>query len=174
MFQTKGKIFPIVITVIAITMIIYLFVNVEQPLIVCERKVNDNLDITISEVLETTLDNNKIESMILVKTIVLPEKYLKDESYLDSIMFSLEKSYEYLGNDKFSITKKDDRVSVRVEIDNDETIILNNIQFFENDGLQMRINPNTKSSEVLTLKVKDNYSEGEFMIRLKNNGYSCK
>ena len=61
-----------------------------------------------------------------------------------------------------------------VVVEDEETIILNNIEFFDNEGLQMRINSNTKSSEVLTLSVDDNYSEGEFMTRLKNNGYHCK
>lgn len=65
-------------------------------------------------------------------------------------------------------------VSVRVEIDKDETIILNNIEFVDNGELQMRINSNTKSSEVVTLKIKDNYTEGELMTRMRNNGYSCR
>ena len=112
--------------------------------------------------------------MVLVKTIILPEEYLVDNSQLDGIVFSLEKAYQYLGDDKFTITKSKDRVIVRVEVEDNETIILNNIEFFESDGLQMRINSNTKSSEVLTLKIDDNYTEGEFMTRLKNNGYSCK
>lgn len=174
MFSNKGKGLPIIITVFMIVIIIYLFATVEQPLVVCEKKVTNDLDITVSEVLETTLDSNEIRKMVLVKTIILPEEYLVDDSQLDSIMFALEKAYQYLGDDKFTITKSKDRVTVRVEVEDDETIILNNIEFFESDGLQMRINSNTKSSEVLTLKIDDDYSEGEFMTRLKNNGYSCK
>ena len=112
--------------------------------------------------------------MVLVKTIILPDEYLVDDNELDSIMFALEKSYQYLGTDKYTITKGKDRVTVKVEVEDNETLILNNIEFFDNDGLQMRINSNTKSSDVLTLKIDDDYSEGEFMTRLKNNGYSCK
>lgn len=174
MFSNKGKGLPIIITVFMIVIIIYLFVTVEQPLVVCEKKVKNDLNITVSEVLETTLDSNEIRKMVLVKTIILPEEYLVDDTELDSIMFALEKAYQYLGDDKFTITKSKDRVIVRVEVDDDETLILNNIEFFDSDGLQMRINSNTKSSEVLTLKIDDDYSEGEFMTRLKNNGYSCK
>ena len=55
-----------------------------------------------------------------------------------------------------------------------ERIILNNIEFFDNDELQMKINSNTKSSDVVTLKINDKYTEGELMTRLKNNGYSCR
>lgn len=174
MFTSKGKGLPIIITIMLIVIIIYLFATVEQPLVVCEKKVTDDLDITVSEVLETTLDGKEIDKMVLVKTIVLPDKYLVDDNELDSIMFALEKSYKYLGEDKVLVTKGKDRITVKVVVEDDETIILNNLEFFDNDGLQMRINSNTRSSEVLTLRVKDDYTEGEFMTRLKNNGYSCK
>ena len=174
MFSNKGKGLPIIITIFMIVVIIYLFATVEQPLVVCEKRNVNDLDIVVSEVLETTLDSNEIRKMVLVKTIILPDEYLVDDSELDSIMFAIEKSYQYLGADKYTITKGKDRVTVRVEVEDDETLILNNIEFFDNDGLQMRINSNTKSSDVLTLKIDDDYSEGEFMTRLKNNGYSCK
>lgn len=174
MFSNKGKGLPIIITIFMIVVIIYLFATVEQPLVVCEKRNVNDLDIVVSEVLETTLDSNEIRKMVLVKTIILPDEYLVDDNELDSIMFALEKSYQYLGTDKYTITKGKDRVTVKVEVEDNETLILNNIEFFDNDGLQMRINSNTKSSEVLTLSVDDNYSEGEFMTRLKNNGYHCK
>ena len=174
MFTSKGKGLPIIITIMLIVIIIYLFATVEQPLVVCEKKVTDDLDITVSEVLETTLDGKEIKKMVLVKTIILPDKYLVDDNELDSIMFALEKSYKYLGEDKVLVTKGKRSVTVRVVVEDDETIILNNVEFFDNDGLQMRINSNTRSSEVLTLRVEDDYTEGEFMTRLKNNGYSCK
>ncbi len=174
MFSNKGKGLPIIITIFMIVVIIYLFATVEQPLVVCEKRNVNDLDIVVSEVLETTLDSNEIRKMVLVKTIILSDEYLVDDNELDSIMFALEKSYQYLGTDKYTITKGKDRVTVKVEVEDNETLILNNIEFFDNDGLQMRINSNTKSSDVLTLKIDDDYSEGEFMTRLKNNGYSCK
>ena len=96
MFTSKGKGLPIIITIMLIVIIIYLFATVEQPLVVCEKKVTDDLDITVSEVLETTLDGKEIEKMVLVKTIILPDKYLVDDNELDSIMFSLEKSTQVL------------------------------------------------------------------------------
>ena len=174
MFSNKGKGLPIIITIFMIVVIIYLFATVEQPLVVCEKRSKNDLDIVVSEVLETTLDSNEIRKMVLVKTIILPDEYLVDDTELDSIMFALEKSYQYLGDDKFTITKSEDRIIVRVEVEENETLILNNIEFFDNDGLQMRINSNTKSSDVLTLRIDDDYTEGEFMTRLKNNGYHCK
>lgn len=168
----SNKIFPIIITILSIVIIIYLFANAKQPVVVCDRVVKDDLGISISESLDTTIDGNKIRSMILVKTITLPEELL-DDNYLNSIMFAIEKSYKYL-EDAVSISKTSNSIIVRVEIDDDETIILNNIEFFYNDELQIRINSNTKSSDVITLKVRDNYTEGELKKRLKNNGYSCK
>ena len=170
----KSKAFPITITVMMIVIIIYLFATVKQPLVVCDRKVEDDLGITVFEVLDTTINGNKIEKMVLTKTITLPDEYLVDDSKLDSIMFALEKSYQYLGEDKVIIVKDKNSITVKVEIEDDETIILNNIEFFYNDELQMKVITNTKSSDVITLKVKDVYTEGELMTRLKNNGYSCK
>ncbi len=172
MFQKKGKFLPIVITVLIIAIIIYLFATAKQPLVACNRKIKDDLGITVSEKLEATIDGSHISGMVLVKTISLPEKFLDNDSKLNSVMFSLEKAYKYLG-DKVSINKTGTSVIVKIDIDDDETIILNNIEFFYNDGLEMKINSNTKSSEVITLKVGDNYTEGELMARLKNNGYSC-
>ena len=55
MFSKKGKAFPIIITIIIIVIIIYLFVNVKQPLVVCNKTTKDDLGITISEKLETIL-----------------------------------------------------------------------------------------------------------------------
>lgn len=174
MKRGKTPIFPVVLTVVMIVIIIYLFATVKQPLVVCEKRVVDDLGITISEQLDVTIDGNKIGKMELVKTIKLPDNYLEDDKYLNSLMFILENSYDYLDSKKVNVTKMKNSVSVRVEIDKDETIILNNIEFVDNGELQMRINSNTKSSEVVTLKIKDNYTEGELMTRMRNNGYSCR
>ena len=174
MRKGKNRVFPIIMTVLIIVIIIYLFATVKQPLVVCEKKIVDDLGITISEELEVTINGNEIDKMVLVKTIKLPEEYLEDDTYINSVMFTLEKSYDYLGNNKVAMSKTQNKVIARVEIDDNETIILNNIEFFYNDELQMKINSNTKSSEVVTLKINDKYSEGELMTRLKNNGYSCR
>lgn len=174
MKRGKTPIFPVVLTVVMIVIIIYLFATVKQPLVVCEKRVVDDLGITISEQLDVAIDGNKIGKMELVKTIKLPDNYLEDDKYLNSLMFTLENSYDYLDSKKVNVTKMKNSVSVRVEIDKDETIILNNIEFVDNGELQMRINSNTKSSEVVTLKIRDNYTEGELMTRMRNNGYSCR
>ncbi len=174
MKRGKNRVVPIIITLILIVTIIYLFATVKQPLVVCEKSTTDDLGITVSEVVEVTIDGNRIDKMVLVKSVKLPDEYLKDDTYLNSVAFALENSYAYLGNNKVKMTQTDNKVSSRVEIDDDETVILNNLEFFDNDGLQMRINSNTKSSNVVTLKIKENYSEGELMTRMRNNGYSCR
>ena len=74
-----------------------------------------------------------IRKMKLIKTIILPDKYLVNSNELDNIMTDVERSYEYLDGDKYSITKGNDRVFIKVEVKDDETIILNNINFFDND-----------------------------------------
>ena len=49
-----------------------------------------------------------------------------------------------------------------------------NIKFTNVEDLQIKINANTKAKDVVTLKIKDAYTEGEFMTHMRNNGYSCK
>ena len=174
MKNNKGIVFPLIITILVIVIIIYLFVTIEQPYVECSKSTTDDLNIKITEKLTATLDSNKLKKMELTKTIILPQDYFKTDDYLESIKFSLEKSYEYLEKDEVEVFKYDDRIIAKVTIDDDETVILNNIEFLEDDDLQIKINSNTKSSDVVTLKIGDSYTEGELMVRMKNNGYVCK
>ena len=175
MVNKKNKTFPIVITTLIIMIIIYLFATVEQPYITCSKTITNDLDIRIVEDINATIDGNKISEINLTKTIVLPSKYLEDDIHLNSIKFSLKKHYEYLGKEVVSYSIKDDRLVLNILVDEDETLVLNNIEFFENDDtLEMKINSNTRSSDVVTLSIGDKYTEGELISRMKNNGYVCK
>lgn len=174
MTNGKGKFFPVLITIIFIIIIIYLIANVKQSTVTCSKRTTNDLNITVDEKLESSIDGSKISAMKLTKTIILPERYLKDDTELESIMYSIKKSYAYLGKDKVKVSKLTDRVIVYVSVKKNETIILNNIDFEDNGSLVMKINSNTKSSDVVTLKVTDNYNEGELMTHLKNNGYTCQ
>lgn len=169
----KNRTIPIVLTLIILMIIIYLFVNIKQPLVECNNTYTDDFDITIKENLKTSFSGNKIATMKLEKIIILPEKYHQD-TYLESIKSSLEKAYEYLGEKKEVLISDNNKIIINVDISKDETIILKNIEFIDNGDLQIKINSNTKSSDVVTLKIKDNYTEGEFMTHLKNNGFTCK
>ena len=111
----------------------------------------------------------------MTKTIILPEKYLKEEkNYLNSIKFAIKESYEYLPKKAVELTQESDRIIAHITLSDNETIILNNIEFEQPNDLQIKINANTKAKDVITLKIKDSYTEGEFMTHMKNNGYSCK
>ncbi len=170
--RAKNRILPIVITLLILVVIVYLFVNIKQPLVECEKTTTTASAISISEKLNTTFSRNKITRMELTKTITLPSTY-RNDYYMSYIKNSLEKAYEYL-EDKKEVLITDDSIIVKVDISDDETIILNNIEIIENPKFEIKINSNTKSSEVVTLKIKDKYTEGEFMTRLKNDGYVCK
>lgn len=171
MYTKKSKVFPIIITILIIVIIIYLFATIKQTEISCNKSNVDDLGIKVVEELKANLDGRSIKSMVVEKTIVLPDEYLYAK---DSVEFLLKKSYEYLDEDKVSFSSLNNKLIIRIEINKDETIILNNIEFSEDEGLQVKINSNTKSSDVITLKVGDNYTEGELMTRMKNNGYVCK
>lgn len=173
MVTRKSMRLPIIITFIVIMIIIYLFVTIKQSQVICENTKYYDSDIRLYEQVICNTDGKKINSMEVTKTIVLPEKYTKDDSYLNSIKFTLDKTLSYLGkNVKYVISS--DRIVVKISVDKDEIILLNNIDFIVNEDLEIKINSNIKSSDVVTLAVGDNYTAGELMKRLKNNGYSCK
>lgn len=170
----KGKVFPMILTIIFIVIIIYLFATIEQPYVVCTKSTTNDLGIEVDEKIQVVLDSNNIKSMDLTKTIILPETYLNEEdNYLNSMRFVLKESYAYLPKKSVTINQESDRIIAHIAVDDDETLILNNIEFTNNDKLELKINANTKAKDVVTLKINDSYSEGEFMTHMKNNGYSC-
>ena len=170
----KNMIIPSIVTVLMLVVIIYLFASIKQPYVECSKRTTDNLGIVVNENLVITLSNNKISKMRVTKKIILPAKYLNDDSYLEEIKQALIKSYSYLSSDVVTISRGTNYLLVDINTLKDETIILNNISFIDMGGLQIKINPNTKSSEVVTLKIKDKYTEGEVMTKMKNSGYVCK
>jgi len=173
MSNNSGRVFPIILTLIIIGIIVYLFATIKQPYVECSRTFTDDLGIVVEENIVTTFGGNKIDTMNVTKTVILPDEYAK-KKYVDSVKFSLESSLDYLGEENVEYEVFDNKVVAKLNVDDDEVIILNNIEFNDNDGLQIKVNSNTKSSDVVTLKVGDNYTQGEFMTRLKNNGYVCK
>lgn len=173
MSTRKNMTFPIVLTFIIIAIIVYLFVTIEQSEVTCEKTKLFDGDIRLTEKLIAITDGKEINSMKLTKAIVLPERYLKDDRYLTAVKNALSNTLGYLGK-KVKYTVGEDRIIVDIEVDKDEILLLDNIDFIANDDLQIKINSNTKSSEVITLSVGDHYTDGELMTRLKNNGYNCK
>lgn len=165
---------PVVITFIIICIIIYLFTNIKQSTIVCEKDFSFDSDILLSEKINITLDNKKISNINLRKSIILPEKYNKKRENLVGIQNSLDTTLSYL-EDKVSYNILDDRIVVDINVNDDELVLLSNLSFYDNNGeLGIHIDANTKSSGVITLVVGDIYTDGELMKKLKNNGYYCK
>lgn len=163
---------PVIITLIVIVIIIYLFATIKQSQVVCEKVRTFDSDIRLTERIVTTLDGKSIKELNVTKTIDLPDKFAK-ERYFNSIKFSLDKTLSYLGeNVKYSVDNN--TMIVRINVNKDEIVLLDNIDFIDNETLEVKIDSNTKSSEVITLTVGDNYTDGELMKSLKNKGYICK
>ena len=169
----KSMKLPIVITFIMLIIVVYLFATLQQDKVVCEKTTNFDNGVTLKEVVTTTIDNDSISNIQLVKKIILPKKYLDNESYQNSVKYSLENTLEYLGKSvKYEITLTG--VIATIDISKDELVLLDNIDFSSNGDLGMNINTNTMSGDVITLKIKDKYTPGELMKKLKNNRYSCR
>ena len=170
--KSKNRILPIILTLMILVIIVCLFINIKQPIVECEKTTTTDSKVIIEENLTVTFSRDKIAKMELIKTIILPEKYQNDET-INNIKERLQKAYKYLNNKK-TITISENNIIIKVNVSDDETILLDNLDFYEDSTLQVKIDSNTKSSNVITLKVKDKYTEGVFMTHLKKNGYVCK
>lgn len=166
----KSMKLPIIITFIIIGIIVFLFARIKQTEVVCEKIYNFDSGISLKEKVVATLDGKEINKLDVTKTILLPEKYIKDENYIEDIKNNLDRTLNYLG-EKVSYSFLDDRIVVEISVNKNEVVLLKNISF---EGKKIVINSNTKSSDVVTLTVGDDYTDGEFMKTLKGYGYSCK
>ena len=170
----KSMKLPIIITFIFICIIVYLFMNIKQTEVVCRKTKTFDSNIKLEEVITTTIDNKEISSLSVYKKITLPAKINKKEQNLRGIKNSLEKSLEYLG-DKVTYEITEDSVIVRINVKDNELVLLDNINIIDNNGeIGINIDVNIKSRNVISLSVGDNYTDGELMTRLRNNGYSCQ
>ncbi len=174
MTTRKSMKLPIVITFLFICIIVYLFMNIKQTVVVCEKVKTFDSDIKLTETLTVNLDGKKITSMNVTKDVVIPDKFNKMDQTLTGIKNSLEYTVEYLGSHATCVIT-DNHVVANIDVSNNELILLDNISFVDNNGeVGVIIDTNTKSSDVIALQVGDNYTDGEFMMHLKNKGYSCK
>ena len=170
MSNRKSMKLPVIITFIIIAVIVFLFTRIKQTEVVCEKTYNFDSGISLNEKVVATLDGKEINKLDVTKTIMLPEKYIKDENYVNDIKNNLDRTLSYLG-DKVNYSILDDRIIVEISVKTNEIVLLKNIKF---EDKKIVIDSNTKSSEVVTLAVGDDYTDGEFMKTLKGLGYSCK
>ena len=170
MNSRKSRKLPIIITFIIIAVIVFLFARIKQTEVVCEKTYSFDSGISLKEKIVATLDGKEINKLDVTKTILLPEKYIKDENYIEDIKNNLDRILSYLG-EKVSYSFLDDRIVIEISVNKNEVVLLKNISF---DDKKIIINSNTKSSDVVTLTVGDDYTDGEFMKTLKGYGYSCK
>ena len=170
----KSMKLPIIITFFVICLIVYLFTNIKQTIVSCHKTRTFETNAQITESLEASIENKKISSLDIIKKITIPEKYLKKEQTLYEIKESIEKTIEYLGKSA-TVEIRDNNIVVHIKVNNQELVLLDNIILVDNNGvLTIDIDVNTKSNHVVSLKIGDNYTDGELMQRLKNEGYSCQ
>ena len=169
--KKSNFIVPIVLVAILIVIIFYLIANADQPYVTCKMSKSDNLNIEIKEDINVKLSSRKIVELNIKKEYTFPDNLNRD-SNVNELKNSLENSLEYLGEDQ-NIYVKDNQVIVNIITKKKKPILLNNVEFSYNEGLAININTNTKS-DVTSLSVGDEYSEGNLLVYLKNRGYSCK
>lgn len=172
MATRKSMTLPIIISLIFIIIIIWLFMSIKQTEITCSNNVTFDSGVTLKEEVVTEIERKKINRISVTKTIYLPEKY-RDKKYVNLVIESLERTLGYLGKKvKYSISE--DKIVVRISVKKNEIILLDNIDFSLNGDSFININSNTKSNKVVTLRVGDDYTDGEYMQKMKSEGYTCK
>ena len=169
----KSMKLPIIITFIMIIIIIYLFATLQQDKVECEKTTTYDNGVKLTENITSIVDSNSISNIHLVKRITLPERFLRDDTYKNSVKYSLENTLDYLGK-KVKYTTTTDSVVVTIDISKDELVLLDNIDFDGDDDLGIEIDTSTVSGDVITLKVGDKYTTGELMKKLKNNSSVCR
>lgn len=172
MSTRKSMKLPVIITLVFIAIIIYLFANIKQSEIICEKTNSFSNDLTLIEEITTKMDGKKIVEMTVVKRITVPEKY-SDKEHINMIYQELDRTLEYLGS-KVKYTFSDNHIILTIHVSKNEILLLDNITFSLTNDIKIKINSNTKSNEVVPLTVGDNYTEGEFIKWMKTKGYHCK
>ena len=172
MATRKSMTLPVILTFIIIMIMVYLFTTIEQTQIVCDKSTSYDADVKVIEDVVVTLDGKEITNLNVSKKIVLPDKY-NNEATIKGIQYSLEKTLDYLGN-RVEYTHTDYGLLVNIKIDDNKVVLLDNISFYENDNLEIKVESNITNSNIVVLSVGDDYTDGELMKKLKNNGYACK
>ncbi len=170
----KSMKLPIIITFLIICFIVYLFTAIKQTTVSCHKTKIFDSNVQLTESLEASIENKKISNLDIIKKITIPEKYLKKDQTIIEMKETIEKTLEYLGKSA-TVEIRDNSIIVHIKVNNQELVLLDNIKLVDNNGvLTMDIEVNTKSSNVISLKIGDSYTDGELMHRLKSKGYSCQ
>ena len=75
----KSMKLPIFGTIFIICVIVYLFTNIKQTIVVCHKTKTYESNIQLSESITAFIENKKIDNMDIVKTITLLDKNKKEQ-----------------------------------------------------------------------------------------------
>lgn len=163
---------PVFIALMFIVIIVYLFSTLKQSTISCNKTTVYDADIKLIETVVANTDGKKITALYVTKKIILPEQF-NNNSTINGIKSSLDNTLSYL-EDRVKYNTDSTGLTVKINVEDNKLVLLDNLTFIDDGGnLVVKINSNIKSSEVVTLSVGDNYTDGELMKKLKNNRYSC-
>ena len=172
MTSRKSITIPIILTLGILIIMIYFFANMKQTEIICSKNQIFSNEIYFNERIISKMDGKKIVGINIKKEISLPEKYTNKET-IDRIYQRLDKTLEYLGKQVEYILDKN-QITIIIETSKEEILLLDNITFPSPSSSEIKVNSNTKSNEVIPLKIGDSYTDGEFMKYMRSKGYNCK
>lgn len=170
MEKFKFMVLPLVVGVFIIISLFIVIANMKSPYVECNLKVKDSLGIVRKENVRSNFKNNYISNMEITKTYIFPNKYNKN---IKSVYEDLDRVNKYLGN-SYSLSMIDNKIILKIKINKEKPIILDNIRFYDQNGFSYNLNYNTKAIDALSVSVGDLYDEIDFTLELSSRGYSCK
>lgn len=174
MSSRKSIKMPIIITGITIIVLVFLFTNIKQTVVVCNKTTSYNSKVYLDETFTSQIDGKRITHLQVKKTIYFDSSYNYIEESLVEYKDMFKEYTDYLGTNSTVISDNKKLVN-NIELKNNQLVLLDNVSFYEDASyIHVKINPNTKSNNVIKLAVGDNYTDGELMHFFKSKGYSCK
>lgn len=174
MSSRKSIKLPIIITILIICILVYLFTNIKQTVVVCKKTTSFNSTVYLQETFTSQMDGKKITLLEIKKTVFFDENYQHSDKSLEEYKNIFEEYTEYLGSQS-NVFVDNNKVVNYIELKNNQLVLLDNVSFYDDKGyIRMNVDPNTKSNNVIKISVGDNYTDGELMQYFRGKGYSCK
>ena len=162
---------PILFVFLFLIVIVSFFSSIKQRKVTCQKQVDYFSKIQLREYIVSDIEGKKIKSMNAIKSIIFRESLSREE--MDKIIETIHRSHDYLGK-RVRYTFGEDKIVIQIDVSSNEVVLFDSIRFLDKKPIEISINTNTKSSEVLSLEIGEHYTEGEYMKRLKSKGYRCK
>lgn len=162
----KNKIIILSICLVIIIVIIIIYNN--NKTLTC-TKIDDSNEFIIKDKLIIHKTNNKVSNIEEEKEVDITGDYQSIDEYENIINELFTKAYQYLGDSKYTITNEDNKVSVKVNT-NEQGIIIDNIEITK-DGSSLSFSSKNTLENNNAILINDNIKDAK--NKLQEANYKC-